>query len=124
MKLRRVGRLAAPNVATESTPEGVSVASATKKHHRAKLTDEAVIDIRANYAPKPGRSTYHFAKKYGVSTTTILMIVGNSTFRHVASADDLLIAKAMDAVNRRDFDSPRLLSEDATYEVFGVIESG
>lgn len=55
-----------------------------EKNPLAKLTDESVADIRANYAKgDPQHSLPHFAKKYGVSANLIHLVVHNRIWRHV-----------------------------------------
>lgn len=54
-----------------------------ENNRAARLTEAAVIDIRANYAPVAGSSSYAFAEKYGVTPLTVMQAVYGSTWAHV-----------------------------------------
>lgn len=60
----------------ESRPRGTS-------QRRAKLTDEAVRELRRLFA-SGGHTTYALAKAYGVSQSTVAQIVRGVKWRHVA----------------------------------------
>lgn len=88
-------------------------------HHRAKLTPEAVADIRSNYAPVQGRSSYHFAKKYGVSQPTILNVIRNATFKDCPSAEEIMITSAVNALSKTP-NPDRLLRGGDAWTIFGL----
>lgn len=50
----------------------------------SKLTDEAVRDIRARYQPNTKFSQRFFARKYGVSKTTVAYVLCGRSWTHVA----------------------------------------
>jgi hypothetical protein len=52
-----------------------------EQHGMAKLTQEAVLDIRENYVPRKTPLKV-FAKKYGVSCSNVHMVVMGQTWNH------------------------------------------
>lgn len=58
------------------------------QHGPAKITVDAVLDIRADYTGARGELIM-FAKRYGVGTTCIKNIVAGRTWRHVPGRDAL-----------------------------------
>lgn len=55
-------------------------APAREAHGYAKLTEEAIVDIRANHTGKYGELTA-FARKYGVTPTAILHVVNGRNWK-------------------------------------------
>lgn len=53
-------------------------------HGYAKLTEDAVRDIRQNYVKRKVPLTF-FAKKYGVDMTTVHQVVQGKVWKHVSS---------------------------------------
>jgi hypothetical protein len=52
------------------------------RHHKAKLTNEQVAEIRALYVPRIVSQRF-LAKKYGVTSTQIANITNGSQWRHI-----------------------------------------
>lgn len=59
-----------------------------EQKYNAKLTDDAVRDIRAKLAA--GSRQKDMAKNYGVARSTILNIVRGTCWKHVPTKDDQL----------------------------------
>lgn len=56
-----------------------------ERHQNAKLTEDAVRDIRANAIPgDPERGLSAFARKYGVKSSTVEMVWHRKVWKHVA----------------------------------------
>ena len=53
-----------------------------EQHHRAKLTEADVLDIRARYERR-GTSQVDMARIYGVSPATIYMIIKRKNWTHI-----------------------------------------
>lgn len=49
----------------------------------AKLTDQAVLDIRTRYRPNTKYSQRFFAIKYGVSKTTVAYVLSRRSWNHL-----------------------------------------
>ncbi len=62
--------------------KGRGAGSEGEKNHSAKLAEEAVRAIRKEYADTPA-TLRELGRKYGVHSTTILMVVRRDTWKHV-----------------------------------------
>jgi len=52
------------------------------KHHKSKLTEEQVLEIRAKYIPRK-YSARKLAKEYNINNTTILKIINREYWKHI-----------------------------------------
>ena len=77
-----------------------------EKHHLSKLTEEAVLDIRANYQTTPLEI---FAERYGVSKPTICYMLKGKTWKHLGPVPGWTGRKAR--LTKEEMKSARRIAE-------------